>query len=283
MKNLIVLQSDFSNTWSAVASMKGIIRKLDREVEIQDGTHEIEPFNIWMGAQELETLELCWPAGTIIVSVVDPGVGSSRKACVAQLDNGTYIVTPDNGSLSLLKRAGRIKAVREIDSTVNRNRENEKSSVFDGRDLFAYTAAKLSSGRIDFTGVGQEYAVCDIVECDEIHHQNIILDGYCEGFISHALKWYGGLRASITNEEFVNEANFHIGDEIHLTISHGDETVYQEVVPFADNFADVEVGKPLIYQGSSLLISIDLNQGNFMTKYDIHAGVDWKVTFAKRK
>ena len=120
MKPMIVMQDDFSLSWSAVASMKGVIKTIDRTIDIEDGTHEIEPFNIWMGAQELQTVESCFPHGTIFVSVVDPGVGTNRRACVALLNDGSYVVTPDNGTLTLVHATIGVKEVREIDETKNR-------------------------------------------------------------------------------------------------------------------------------------------------------------------
>lgn len=280
MKPMIVLQSDFSNTWSAVSSMKAIIQTVDRELDVEDGSHEIDPFNIWMGAQELRDLVNVWPDGTVIVSVVDPGVGTERKASVAELDNGTYVVSPDNGSFSLIRE--RITEIRQIDETVNRSRHNEKVAVFDGRDLFSYCAAKLASGIIDFEGVGPSYPVDDIVVCPEAVYEPVIEQGHVETFVTHVLPWYGGIRAAVTNEQFVRLAGFRLNDRIHIVIRHKEQILFDEVVPFVKSFGDVKEGEPLVYEGSSLMISIDLNRGNFAKKYDIHAGMDWKITFDKK-
>lgn len=125
MKPIIVIQDDFSTTWNAVSSMKGMIKTIDPSIDIEDGTHDIEPFNIWMAAQELETVESCWPKGTIFVSVVDPGVGSKRRACAAKLKDGNIVITPDNGTLSLVAAHVGIEEVREIDGTVNRSHYHE--------------------------------------------------------------------------------------------------------------------------------------------------------------
>lgn len=276
MKPMIVLQSDFSNTWSAVSSMKAIIKTVDRELDVEDGSHEIDPFNIWMGAQELRDLVNVWPEGTVIVSVVDPGVGTSRKASVAELDNGTYVVSPDNGSFSLIRE--HISEIRQIDETINRSHHNEKVAVFDGRDLFSYCAARLASGIINFAGVGPSYSVDEIVLCPEVQYEPVIEQGHVETFVTHVLPWYGGIRAAVTNEQFVENAEFRHGDLIHIAIRHKDQILFDEVVPFVKSFGDVEEGEPLVYEGSSLMISIDLNRGNFAKKYDIHAGMDWKIT-----
>lgn len=279
MKPIIVLQSDFSNSWSAVSSMKGIIKTVDRELDIQDGTHEIDPFNIWMGAQELRDLVNVWPDGTVFVSVVDPGVGTDRRASAARLDTGSYVISPDNGSLSLLK--DRITEIREIDETVNRSHHNENVAVFDGRDVFAYTAAKLASGLITFEQTGPQYDPSEILLCPECLAKPVIKKGYAESFITHVLPWYGGCRAAITNEQFIKDACFHIGDLIHIIITYRNKVHFEEDVLFAKSFGDVKQGEPLLYEGSSLLISIDLNRANFVETYDIHAGLEWKITFEK--
>ncbi len=89
------------------------------------------------------------------MSVVDPGVGSKRKSVVAKTKKGQYIVTPDNGTLSFIKKHVGIEAIREISEVENRRKDTEHSYTFHGRDVYAYTGAKLASGHISFEEVGQ--------------------------------------------------------------------------------------------------------------------------------
>ena len=281
MKPIIVIQDDFSTTRNAVSSMKGMIKTIDPSIDIEDGTHDIEPFNIWMAAQELETVESCWPKGTIFVSVVDPGVGSKRRACAAKLKDANIVNTPDNGTLSLVAAHVGIEEVREIDETVNRSHSHEDVSVFDGRDLFSYFAGKLAAGRIDFTGVGPAYDPSEIVVCPEFREKPLIEEGHVVTFISHALAVYGGIRLAVANRDFEEKGKFHIGDIVHVRITRGDTAFLDEDMPFARSFADVEVGKPLLYKGSSRLISVDLNQANLMHIYNVHAGIGWKAEITK--
>ena len=125
MKPFVVIQTDFSLTWSAVSSMKGVMKIVDPTLQIEDITHDIKNFSPWEASMSLNTVEPYWPKGTVFVSVVDPGVGTSRKASVALLENGNYVVTPDNGALThLLHRVG-VKEIREIDETVNRFKGTE--------------------------------------------------------------------------------------------------------------------------------------------------------------
>jgi S-adenosylmethionine hydrolase len=107
-----------------------------------------------------------WPEGTIFISVIDPGVGTPRRACVAKTKDGYYIVTPDNGTLTHMKKWVGINEIREIDESINRlkGKDTEGTSIFHGRDLFGYCAARLASGIITYEQVGPEYDVKEIVE-----------------------------------------------------------------------------------------------------------------------
>ena len=108
----------------AVASMKGVAVSVSPDIHIYDLTHNIEPFNIWQGALRLVQTAEYWPAGTVFVSVVDPGVGTNRKSIVLKTKSGHYFVTPDNGTLTFVAPRLGIEAVREIDEAVNRRINN---------------------------------------------------------------------------------------------------------------------------------------------------------------
>ena len=140
----------------AVASMKGVAVGVSPDIHIYDLTHQIEPYNIWQGALRLAQTAEYWPAGTVFVSVVDPGVGTERKSIVLRTKSGHYFVTPDNGTLTFVAPRLGIDAVREIDEAVNRRKNSEKSFTFHGRDVYAYTAARLAAGVISFEQVGRE-------------------------------------------------------------------------------------------------------------------------------
>ena len=99
---ILVFQSDFGLKDGAVSAMKGVAMGVSKDIKIFDITHEIPPEEIWDAAYRLHQTVLYWPKGTVFVSVVDPGVGSDRKSVVALLKSGHYIVTPDNGTLTLV-------------------------------------------------------------------------------------------------------------------------------------------------------------------------------------
>ena len=163
----IVLQTDFGLTTGFVASMYGVIRMVDQSLDVFDLNHEIRPFDMRQGSFLLRDTIPYWKGGTVFVSVVDPGVGTARRGCVAKLNNGSFVVTPDNGSLTAI--LDWVVAVREIDESVNRLKGSDKANSFHGRDVFAYTAARLASGIINFEGVGPEYPVNEIVTFETTH------------------------------------------------------------------------------------------------------------------
>src|SRR5258707_2216592 len=115
---------------------------------------EMPVYNIWESAYRLEQTVRYWPAGSVFVSVVDPGVGTARKSVVLKTTSGHYIVTPDNGTLTLITQSLGIDEVREIDENINRRKDSKKSYTFHGRDVYAYTAARLAAGVISFEQVG---------------------------------------------------------------------------------------------------------------------------------
>src|SRR5215469_17881744 len=124
---IVVYQSDFGVKDGAVSEMKGVAMGVSPELKLFDLTHEIPAFNIWEAAYRLQQTVPFWPAGTVFVSVVDPGVGTSRKSVVLETKTGQYIVTPDNGTLTLIAESLGIAGIREIDETVNRRPDSRKS------------------------------------------------------------------------------------------------------------------------------------------------------------
>src|SRR5690349_19542296 len=152
---IVVFQTDFGLKDGAVSAMKGVAMSVSQDLKLYDLTHEIPAYNIWEGAYRLMQTVPYWPEGTVFVSVVDPGVGTSRKSVVAKTKTGQYIVTPDNGTLTLIAETLGIAELREIDEAVNRRKNSEKSYTFHGRDVYAYTGARLASGVISYAQVGK--------------------------------------------------------------------------------------------------------------------------------
>src|SRR5690625_4637302 len=156
MRKLLVLQTDFGLCDGAVSAMYGVALSVDRNLKIYDLTHEIPEYNIWEGSYRLYQTITYWPEETVFVSVVDPGVGTDRLSVVAKTADNQYIITPDNGTLTHIANNFEIVAVREIDEKVNRLPNSGESYTFHGRDIYAYTGARLAAGVISFEEVGPE-------------------------------------------------------------------------------------------------------------------------------
>jgi len=141
--SIITLTTDFGLAGSYVAQMKGVILGINPAANLIDITHQIQPQNIRQGALALAAATNCFPAGTIHVAVVDPGVGTSRRIVYAELRE-QRVIAPDNGLLSLVARdlpRGRLIAV-----TRDEFWRQPVSRTFQGRDIMGPVAAHLSLG-----------------------------------------------------------------------------------------------------------------------------------------
>lgn len=272
--NLLVLQSDFGLVDGAVSAMIGVALQESRDLVVHNLTHDITPYNIFEGSYRLfQTVEY-WPEGTTFVSVVDPGVGSKRKSVVALTEQNHYIVTPDNGTLSFIKKHVGIKAVREISEVANRRANTEHSYTFHGRDVYAYTGAKLASGHISFEEVGPELSVDKIVEIPTVATE---LGGdYVKGAIDILDVRFGSLWTSITREDFYTLAP-EFEDRFEVTIYNNDMLVYQNQVTYGKSFADVRIGQPLLYINSLYRVGLAINQGSFAKAYNVGVGQNWHI------
>ncbi|WNN11925.1 S-adenosyl-l-methionine hydroxide adenosyltransferase family protein [Streptococcus suis] len=272
--NLLVLQSDFGLVDGAVSAMIGVALQESRDLVVHHLTHDITPYNIFEGSYRLfQTVEY-WPEGTTFVSVVDPGVGSKRKSVVALTEQNHYIVTPDNGTLSFIKKYVGIKAVREISEVANRRANTEHSYTFHGRDVYAYTGAKLASGHISFEEVGPELSVDKIVEIPTVPTE--VGSDYVKGAIDILDVRFGSLWTSITREEFYT-LQLQFEDRFEVTIYNNDMLVYQNQVTYGKSFADVRIGQPLIYINSLYRVGVAINQGSFAKAYNVGVGQNWHI------
>ena len=280
MKPILVFQTDFTYKESAISAMYGVVKSVDRELEIMDGTHEIPQYDVWSASYRLFQPMPFWPEGTIFVSVVDPGVGTPRKACVAKTADGYYVVTPDNGALTHLKHHVGITEVRQIDEKINRLRgkNTEDTNVFHGRDLFGYCAAKLASGLISYEEVGPAYPVDEIITLPI--HAPKLEDGKVKGIFEIGDPNFGNLWTNIPLSLFT-EAGFVFGDHLNLTIRHDGKVVFAEKLLFHKSFGFAEKGDPIIYNNESMKVSLAISQGNFSERYDLDFGPNWEVEFEK--
>jgi len=276
--NLLVLQSDFGLVDGAVSAMIGVALQEAPTLGIHNLTHEITPYTIFEASYRLfQTVEY-WPQGTTFVSVVDPGVGSDRKSVVALTSRNQYIVTPDNGTLSYIKKHVGIKAVREISEIENRRRNTELSYTFHGRDVYAFTGAKLASDHISFEEVGPELAIESIVELPVV--ETVIEDNLVRGAVDILDVRFGSLWTSITREEFYT-LKPEFNDRFEVTIYNNDMLVYQNQVTYGKSFAAVRIGQPIIYINSLYRVGVAINQGSFANAYNVGVGPQWRIEIKK--
>ncbi len=275
--NHLVFQSDFGLVDGAVSAMYGVAYTVEPRLNIHDLTHDITPYNIWEASYRLIQTIRYWPQGTIFVSVVDPGVGSDRKSVVVKTASGHYVVTPDNGTLTHIIRFDGIEAVREIDEHINRLPRSGESYTFHGRDVFAYTGARLASGIIDFEGVGPEMKPEDLVRLPIIEPR--LEDSAVCGTIDVLDVRFGSLWTNIPRTLFL-QTGVHYGDRVSITIENDTRCVYRNIILFAKSFADVYMGEALAYVNSLDCMAVAINQGSFARAYNIGTGNSWRIRIA---
>jgi S-adenosyl-L-methionine hydrolase (adenosine-forming) len=157
---VIGLMTDWGRDDGAYGSCQGVIWGINPNVQIADMSQEVESWDIKQGAFLLMSHYSAYPKGTIFVAVIDPGVGTKRKAIVVETFSGYYFVGPDNGVLSWALRKEKIKQVVNV---VNRDYFREPvSAVFEGRDIFCSVAAHISSG-VKLVKLGKTFDFSDMV------------------------------------------------------------------------------------------------------------------------
>jgi len=229
------------------------------DLRIVDLTHQVIPFSILDGARFLYGAAPYYPAGTVFVVVVDPGVGSTRKAIVARSKRGQYFVLPDNGLLTLVEQRDGIEAVREIT-----NPEwmigSKLSSTFHGRDIFSPVGARLARGDA-WSEVGPELAVKDLVRLDwkvarldekGLNATVIATDGP-----------FGNLVTNVDADDFL-KLGYQRGQDVPVTLA-GKEMK----VKFVKTFSDVPLNQPLLYIDSRGHLGLAVNQNSFAATYGI--------------
>ncbi len=275
---IVVFQSDFGLKDGAVSAMKGVAMGVSSDLKLFDLTHEIPAYNIWEAAYRLEQTVPYWPAGTVFVSVVDPGVGTTRKSVVLKTKTGQFIVTPDNGTLTLIAASEGIAEVRQIDEVLNRRKNSQESYTFHGRDVYAYTGARLAAGVITFEQVGMKLPN----EVVQIPYQEALKEGTkIKGTISILDVQYGNIWTNISGSLF-NQLGLSFGDILHVEIFHNQDKIYSGEMPYSQTFGAVDKGKPLAYLNSLLQLSFALNQGDFAKTHSVGSGSDWQVEVWKK-
>ncbi len=253
----VVFMTDFGIVDDSVALCKGVMYGIAPNLRIVDLTHEVTPFSIRDGARFLFGATPYFPAGTVFVVVVDPTVGSTRKAVVVKSKRGQFFVLPDNGLMTMVEDRDGIESVREITNPAWMVGA-KISSTFHGRDIFSPVGAHVARGD-DWTQVGpplNQLVRLDLkpatVDDKGLTGEVIALDGP-----------FGNLVTNISAEDFL-KLGYQRGDKLKVTIA-GREVE----MPFVRTFSDVPLKHPLLYIDSRGRASFALNQSSFAAEYKI--------------
>ena len=267
----IVFMTDFGVVDDSVAICRGVMYSVMPTVRVVDLSHEVTPFSILDGARYLYGATPYYPAGIVFVVVIDPGVGSTRKAVIIKSKRGQYFVLPDNGLITLVAQRDGLDSAREITNT-GWMIGKALSSTFHGRDIFSPAGAHLARGD-DWTLVGPSIDPNTLVKLDlqaakiddqGLHGEVIATDGP-----------FGNLVTNVDAEDFL-KLGYQRGQNVPITIGE-----HKFDLPFVKTFSDVPLNKPLIYIDSRGHFALAVNQGSFATTYGIKPPVKFSVPHGK--
>jgi S-adenosyl-L-methionine hydrolase (adenosine-forming) len=253
----IVFMTDFGTANDSVAICKAVILGIAPDTRIMDITHRVTPYSIEEGARFLADVTPYYPAGIIFLAVVDPGVGTSRKAVIVKTRKGQYFVLPDNGLITPVADRDGIEAAREITNPAWMIGDTI-SSTFHGRDIFSPAAAHLAAGE-DWTLAGPEVRQLVRLSPRTATVEKKGITGAVIGLDDP----FGSLITNISGGDFRN-LGYALGERVNVKI---DKAFY--TIPYVATFMDVPVGEPLLYVNSRGFLGIALNQGDFAAKHRV--------------
>lgn len=255
----IVFMTDFGVRDDSVAICKGVMYSIAPEATIVDLTHQVTPFSIADGARFLYGATPYFPSGTVFVVVVDPTVGSTRKAIVVKSKRGQFFVLPDNGLMTLVQDRDGLEAAREITNPAWMI-GSALSSTFHGRDIFSPAGAHLADGE-DWSKVGPDLDLTKLVRLD-IAAAKLDQQGLT-GQVIATDGPFGNLVTNISSETF-SKLGYSRGQMVPITV--GDKKME---LPFVKTFSDVPLKQPLLYIDSRGRLGIAVDQGNFSQIYGV--------------
>jgi S-adenosylmethionine hydrolase len=270
----IVFMTDFGVVDDSVAICRGVMYSIMPAVRIVDVTHQVTPFSILDGARFLYGATPYYPAGTVFVVVVDPTVGSTRKAIVAKSKRGQYFVLPDNGLLTLVEQRDGIEGVHEVTNT-DWMIGTKLSSTFHGRDIFSPVGAHVARGE-DWTTVGPEMPVASLVRL-ELKAARLDDHGVTAEVIATDGP-FGNLVTNLDAEDFL-KLGYQRGQEIPVKLGDKDEEMK---IKFVRTFSDVALGQPLLYIDSRGHLGLAVNQGSFAAVYGVKPPVELFIPRARK-
>jgi S-adenosyl-L-methionine hydrolase (adenosine-forming) len=258
-QSLVTLLSDFSDRDVYVSIMKGVIAQINPRLTVVDLTHQIPPQDIAAARFCLMNAYPYFPVGTVHIAVVDPGVGSKRRAIAVEFAQG-FLVGPDNGIFSgVLSQSSAIAAV-EL-TNLNYWRTPQPSKTFHGRDIFAPVGANLASG-VPLKQLGQEIDLASLVKLDigECKQTTIGVVG-CIQYIDH----FGNLVSNIAGSYVQGKTWCVQAAELNI--------------PACETYSDAKVGEIIALVGSHGWVEIAINCGNAHSQLQINLQDALQVLF----
>ncbi len=248
---IITLLTDFGTADHYVAAMKGVILSIAPQARLVDVSHEVESQNVLSGAYLLANSVPWFPAGTIHLAVVDPGVGSDRRIIAGRWGD-QIIIAPDNGLVSMVQQDTPAAEIFEL--TDRQYFLPEVSDTFHGRDIMAPVAAHLARGTpLSALGAAIDHPLIIHVPPPEV------IDNRLVGHVMHVDR-FGNLVTNITADQFREFApkTVHIKDRV--------------IGSLAGTYADVPIGRLLAVVGSSNMLEISVNQGDARNEFAVGIG-----------
>jgi S-adenosyl-L-methionine hydrolase (adenosine-forming) len=261
----LTLLTDFGNRDVYVGVMKGVIAQINPNLTVIDLTHLLPPQDIAAGRFCLMDAYPYFPNGTVHVAVVDPGVGSQRRCIAVEFANG-FLVGPDNGLFSgVLSQSPAIAAV-EL-TNVDYWRNQQPSSTFHGRDIFASVGAHLASG-IPLKNLGKEIDPATFIKLN-LPKSTLVENGVvgCVQYIDHFGNLVSNIPENYIPKNYIQDKNWHV-------------KVDGLTVEACTTYSDVQVGDVVALVGSHGWVEIAVNNGNAQSKLNINlqdaVKVEWK-------
>lgn len=252
----VLFLTDFGTRDGAVAASKGVMWSIAPALRIVDLSHEVPPYDVQTAAEVLEQALPFYPAGTIAVAVVDPGVGSERRATAILTKKGHVLVGPDNGIFTLVMQSEGLERAVELRNT-RFFREHETSSTFHGRDVFAPVAAHLAAGvPLDSLGPPIEPMRLEMQVPKRV-------DGRAVGIVRYIEDPYGNVVTNIP-AALLDSIGARLGDSLEVKL--GSRVLR---LPWRRTFSDVPSDRPLALLHSRGVLSFSINQNDFSAKYGV--------------
>ena len=269
---LVTLTTDFGTQDAYVPAMKGTMLSICSDARLVDMTHHISPQDVMEAAFVLRAAVPYFPDGAVHLVVVDPGVGTDRRAVALRHEN-QWFVGADNGLFPLVLDDASPDAVVELDNP-DRWRSTSPSNTFHGRDIFAPAAAHLAAGSsLDDLG-----SPVDTLEPLRWARPSVT-DGTVQGWVVH-VDHFGNcitnIQHSHLNDTLNREEDAPLSDALPAVKGYAGSRVIDQIGP---TYGAVPEGDPLLLVGSTGFLEIAVNGGSAAELLDIRKGDSVKLAF----